>query len=433
MSWIEATSLYQRSTVEGALGVKGGAPVLRVRHALQRDSCWDKHEKVAMIDTCFRGWVCPPIYIIKRTDLVDEVEDGEDLVFDGAHKLESVFEFIDNQYPLRATSFSCREIKDNDGKYFRELSNTLKNRIRQYKFCVNVVDEETANDPDQLRVLWERLNKAGRKLTSYELSIPTIAPLIATVLDPKVGLFMGSLLFPSTESKRGELEQRLQVILALADIDDPPACSQPSLITRWQKQALGTSMAERTLNMEKYGSIWSDTLVRAHKIMCDLEQLNVFHKEDGTLDLPDARRKTELPFVLGRLVRAFGKIEEFRSLKVPLAEGLKKELFGKTILEVSAEFNTTCRDGGFQKKLGKRIDGIIASVGVVQPRLFTKAQKAAKLKEQGGCCAACGEKILKHQVGDGDHVVEWSKGGETTMENLQILHRHCHQAKGHTA
>jgi len=433
MSWIEATYLHQRSTAEGAR--VAGRPLLRVRHSMQRESCWDLHEKVAMIDTCFQGWACPPIYIIMRTDLVDEVDDGEDLVFDGAHKLESVFEFINNRYPLRATAFSCREIKDNDGKHFRELSNELKNRVRQYKFCVNIVDEETANDPDRLRVLWERLNKAGRKLTSYELSIPIINLLIEHVLRPMQSVFSGSILFPKEESKRGELEQRLQVILALSDIDQPkPLSSQNGLVTRWQKEYMGETMAERAERIPAKAAGWCEALTRAHKMLVDLEQLNLFHDESGALTIQDAHRKTELPFVLGRLARRFPRIEDFRSQKMEIAARLKKDIFGKSSTDLSVELGGTGRNGTFQKKLLRYVDDMVSDLaGLVQPRLFTKAQKAAKLKEQGGCCTACGEKIHKYQLADGDHVVEWSQGGETTMENLQILHRHCHQAKGQTA
>jgi hypothetical protein len=428
MSWTEAQILQLRSSVEGARAAH--APLLRVRHSMQRDSCWENSEKVAMIDTCLQGWVCPPIYIINRLDTIDEVDDGEQLVFDGAHKLESVFQFINNVFPLRATPFSCREIRENDGKYFRDLTNDLKNRIRSYKFCVNTVDDDTANDPDRLRVLWERLNKAGRKLTSYELSIPSITPLIDSVLKPAMSTFRESLLFPKSHSQRGDLEQRLQVILALAEIYEPTSSSQTTLIAKWHKECLGTTMAERTINIEKKKEMWSDILARAFKVMSDLEQLNVFHDAEGVLDLTDGRRKTELPFVLGRIVRTFVRIEDFRSVKTLIANKLRSQLFGKTQLDLLQEFDVSCRDGTFQKRLLKKIDGIILSAGgMVQPRIFTLKQKKEKLAEQGGLCAGCGEKILKHQLADGDHVVAWSEGGATTPENLQILHRHCHQQK----
>jgi len=30
---------------------------------------------------------------------------------------------------------------------------------------------------------------------------------------------------------------------------------------------------------------------------------------------------------------------------------------------------------------------------------------------------------------DGDHIVPWASGGPTTYDNLQVLHRRCHQQK----
>jgi hypothetical protein len=384
-----------------------------------------------MIDTCFQGWACPPIYIITRPEQVEEVGDGEDLIFDGAHKLESVFEFIDNKFPLRATPFSCREISENDGKLFKELANDLKNRIRQYKFCVNTIDEETANDPDRLRVLWERLNKAGRKLTSYELSIPVIMQLIEHVLRPMQERFHDTILFPKEDSKRGQLEQCLQMILALSDMDLHASIrSQNNLVSRWQREYMGQTMAERTVRIQAKREEWCDVLTRVHKMMVDLDQLNVFRNVEGELQISEAHRKTELPFVLGRLARYFPRIEDFRSQKVVIAERLKQEIFGKSAVTLMLEFGMRSRAGTFQKKLLVHIDAIMCDLaGLVQKRIFTKTQKAAKLKEQGGCCAACGKKIHKHELADGDHIVEWSKGGATTLENLQILHRTCHLAK----
>lgn len=48
----------------------------------------------------------------------------------------------------------------------------------------------------------------------------------------------------------------------------------------------------------------------------------------------------------------------------------------------------------------------------------------------GGCCENpdCGAK-LKVGEGEGDHILPDALGGETTLENLQILCRICHKDK----
>jgi RNA-directed DNA polymerase len=57
------------------------------------------------------------------------------------------------------------------------------------------------------------------------------------------------------------------------------------------------------------------------------------------------------------------------------------------------------------------------------------AGKAKLIKRQKGCCNLCG---LKFQFGDLleiDHVIPTSRGGNNKYENLQLLHRHCHDQK----
>ncbi|HJZ57132.1 MAG TPA: group II intron reverse transcriptase/maturase [Gemmataceae bacterium] len=54
---------------------------------------------------------------------------------------------------------------------------------------------------------------------------------------------------------------------------------------------------------------------------------------------------------------------------------------------------------------------------------------AKLLKRQGGKCAWCGLFFRHGDVWNVDHVVPKSHGGTDAMDNLQLLHRHCHQRK----
>jgi len=144
MTQCEAQELKFRCDPEYATA--HSCPVLRTRHDMQRESCWSVAEKVEMIDTCFQGWICPPIYVINHLELTEVAPDGEDHVFDGAHKLEAVFEFMAGKFPLKATPTSCAEIKEHTGKLFEVLPLALKTKIRKYRFVINVIDDETAHD-----------------------------------------------------------------------------------------------------------------------------------------------------------------------------------------------------------------------------------------------------------------------------------------------
>lgn len=406
--------------------------LLVTRPLLQRKPCWSVQEKTDMIDTAARGWVCPPIYMIPRPEECASCIEGEDHVFDGAHKLEAIFEFMDGKFKLHYSDLTTAFLGAHQGLTFAELPRDIQERIRKYKFQINIVDSETAGDLDMLRVLWERVNRAGKRLNEYELSIPVIAPLVEKVLDPCKALFVKSLVFPKEESRRGDLEQKIQIMLAVAEISDLRTGfnSLTGLIKHWHKSALGDTMESRATLVEKNAERWRGVLERCAKMMRDLEQLNCFCDENGASIMEEAHR-TDLLLLLARLARQFPRIEDFRSQKVALSARFKTEIFLKGPFALMTELGARSRNWSFQKKMIEKMDGLVGiAVAALQPRLFTKAQKREKLKQQGGRCVACSEKILSHQLADGDHVLEWSVGGETTLENCQILHRHCHQEKG---
>ena len=422
---ITAVTLYLR--LNAASAEAHSSRLLVTRSSMQRKACWPLSHKVDMIDSVLRGFTCT-IYMIAQPDKVDSCSEGEDWVFDGAHKLESVFEFMNDGFALVAGPTTGAELNALAGQKFSALPPAIKLRIRQYAFMVNWIAPAIATDPDQLRILWERLNRAGVKLNDFELSIPVIAPLIEAVLRPAMELYMGTPLFPGSESKRGALERSLQVLLALMDLPDFRG-SQNGLVKEWQRCELGNTMAKRAEAVAAKGPLWLERLVRCHKIMLDLKDLAIFcNPVTGLEDLAEGMRRTELPFVLGSLGRRFDRIEDFRSQKVALAARLRSDIFSKTPETLLAELGGGGRNGTFQRKLMLKIDGIAGAV-IVQPRRFTKKAQRAALAAQGGLCAGCMGPILKDQLFEGDHVLPWSAGGETVAENLQILHKHCHQAK----
>lgn len=63
------------------------------------------------------------------------------------------------------------------------------------------------------------------------------------------------------------------------------------------------------------------------------------------------------------------------------------------------------------------------------PRNINWRLRALVLMRDGARCQLCGAEARTGATLDVDHVVPWSKGGETTFENLQILCRVCNIGK----
>ena len=407
-------------------------PQLITRPPIQRKNCWSNKENSDFIDTVVRNWRCSPIYILEKIDEEqDEEEDDVTIhhVFDGAHKIEAVIKFMNNEFRLEKIP-DLSPLKEYEGKSFSELPVQLRNKIRNYQFTVNYVDSETANDKDALKVLWERLNRAGKKLNDYELALPVIHDLVNTVLLPSLPLFLKSEIFVKDTSKRGEAEKLLQLILATSEtsIEEAPYLkdfsSKKNLVKRWQDARLGQLISDINENTEQNKEKWLQNLKKASSYMDALSESNCFVNEDGTPILQSAHRGTELVFLLGRCVYHFPKQDEFRRICPQLAKEMKDTYFLRMIR------NEAGRNGLLQRKLLKDIDDLVKKYAEMKtPRLFPKEMIERKLVEQNRVCALCKEKILPHQTYQGDHIVKYANGGETKYENLQVTHSRCNLLK----
>lgn len=68
-------------------------------------------------------------------------------------------------------------------------------------------------------------------------------------------------------------------------------------------------------------------------------------------------------------------------------------------------------------------------------REFDDKMKRKKYEEQKGICPLCKKtanegKVWDYSEMEGDHIIPWSRGGKTTMDNLQMLCRYCNNTKG---
>ena len=59
----------------------------------------------------------------------------------------------------------------------------------------------------------------------------------------------------------------------------------------------------------------------------------------------------------------------------------------------------------------------------------TPTRVAKLLKKQKGICPQCKQHFTPEDLIEVDHIIPKSKGGLDTYNNLQALHRHCHDAK----
>ncbi|MBU3806643.1 MAG: HNH endonuclease [Candidatus Fournierella pullistercoris] len=89
------------------------------------------------------------------------------------------------------------------------------------------------------------------------------------------------------------------------------------------------------------------------------------------------------------------------------------------------------KSGGFvlQKLLnrGCRHEDLFAG-RLLNLRAFDKRDKLAAYSQQNGICSLC-RKHFEFDEMEGDHIIPWSKGGQTTPDNCQMLCKSCNAKK----
>ena len=426
MQTISAVNLLVRRDIHMAEKIQ--QPVFRTRGPKQRQPCWTIEDNMAMLDTALRGFHCGPIYIIQ------DIEANIDDVFDGAHRCEAIFNFIDNKYTVTkgkkdTIQWATSPLRDHVGKTFNDLPAIIKKQLKDYNFYINIIDSTTATDANALEMLWQRLSKAGQKLNNFETKLQTHSILQKEILEVCSSEWLKSPIFPKDKSKRGKLELKLQKLLALSDRDILPTFnSMDDLVKRWCEDNLGKATTEIDTNTRAKKESLLLRLRFMKNLLKELEDRDVFYVDGKSII--DKSKDVPIIIIIGRLANWFPNMSAFRRVAEEVCP-IIRNILKMDPNELCAYLKATTRNASFQKKLIEDIDTKCKAYTekAKERRCFTIAEKKKKLEEQGGKCSMCEGIIYEYQRTAGDHIVEYCIGGSTSYDNLQIVHKLCHEKK----
>lgn len=125
----------------------------------QRKSVWTLRDRRFFLDTIFRNYPCPSIFIHKVTD-----EEGKTTynVVDGKQRLQTILMFKNNEINID------KEFGDTtfNGKKFKELTIDQKRKFWDYIIVVDFVDLPNS---DLINEVFDRLNRNSKNLNEQEL------------------------------------------------------------------------------------------------------------------------------------------------------------------------------------------------------------------------------------------------------------------------
>jgi hypothetical protein len=126
----------------------------------QRRSVWTRKDKQFFLDSIFRNYPSPAIFLHKT---INEIGQSTYHVVDGKQRTETILAFVHNELPMG------KDYGDNrlDGKFWSDLQgeSDLKQQFWNYQITVEMIDVETT----LVNTVFDRLNRNARKLTDQEL------------------------------------------------------------------------------------------------------------------------------------------------------------------------------------------------------------------------------------------------------------------------
>jgi hypothetical protein len=128
--------------------------------AYQRGAVWSLERKQLLIDSLLRGYDIPKIYL----RAMPPGGNFEYEVVDGQQRLRTIWEFLENAFPLGKDSIDFDGMENLDGKYFDDLSADQQDMIGS--FSLTIADIRDASDIE-VRELFLRLQE-GASLTPPE-------------------------------------------------------------------------------------------------------------------------------------------------------------------------------------------------------------------------------------------------------------------------
>ena len=380
----------------------------------QRQYVWDKKRASKLIESFLKDIPVPVIYLAKN-------EENKYEVIDGLQRLTSVFDFLDNDYPLRGLELMSQY----NGKFFKDLSETDQNKLQDSTLRTFELAAKTPKD--LMFIIFERLNTGGIRLNDMEIrNCLYRGRLNSLIKDLAVNEDFRQCVNQKNLAKR--MTDRTLVLRFLAFYERTHRKAKQGLkrfineffdtyrnptdekLREFEKKFKNAMKASVTVfgdkgfrlrrDAAKGGGAWAS---RANAAIFQVIATSFTEYDQGQLTR-----------------RADAILEEYVDL-VTLDEKWVDNVRVSTGDPARIEYTFTT----WMKRLKE-------AIGEEEPndsqRLFTRSLKEEMLAENDEC-AICKQKISVLMDAVLDHDKHYWRGGKTVPENARLVHRHCNATR----
>ena len=338
---------------------------LNVRPAYQREFVYDDKKKVAVMNSVLSQF---PLNVMYWSDNGD----GTYEMLDGQQRTISICEWLDNGYSIFANPNSPTT------PYYAHTSQEITDKVLDYKLMIYICKGTDTEKLDWFKII----NIAGEKLTNQEL---------------RNAIYTGAWL--SDAKKYFSKNQCVAYKIGERYMNGSPIRQDYlETVLSWISSAEGKTIEEYMA--EHQHDTHATPLKQYYKSVIDWVELT----------FPKYRAKLMKGLEWGLLYNEYGKnLYDPNALEAAIVELLKDD-------------DVTKQKGIYEYLLSGKTKEKALSI-----RQFSDNERLTMYERQGGVCPMCTSerknKIWQIEEMHADHIVPWSRGGHTTLENGQMLCR----------
>lgn len=380
--------------------------------------CWKPEEHTKLIETFLLNRAMNPIWTVSHP------EENIDCVLDGMHRLKTALKFMRNEFFITGKYLDELDANKYNKKFFKDLDKYDRESIKNYACEFNLLGSIYYVDGRKRRHMYNILNRSSKPLNEFEYLKVNYYKFYNILTNHKKGF---DIFLTKIKDTRGKREYEVLDMYILSNLYYIPSWgSLKAYRELWQKKNFNDTEKGVNYYIETHQTQMIEKLTLLKKIIIKFNQRNFF----------DALNKDTYiiyKFIIARLANKFKNTSSLNNKIDELWIEFYKLISNEDIVfEIMGETKKGGRNATWQKCLLERIDLIIDSKynpkNVKYNRTFSKSDIQLKYKEQNYLCNLCKKNHTIDNI-QGDHIIEYSKGGATIYDNLQVLCIPCHEKK----
>ncbi len=390
------------------------------RPPYQRGLVWSRNKKQLFIDSMLRDFDIPKLYLRRIADTGSEYEWE---VVDGQQRLTAIWEFLKNEYPVStdADDVDEHEIK---GKIFDDLHSDVQDQLQGYE--LNMVELEDADD-QEMEEMFLRLQdgvplNAAEKRNAISGNVRDFVRDVASTHQ----LMTSSLPFPDMRYSYDEIVAQMLLI----ELNGGPTAITAAKLRDMYRQP--SNNLNKSTHASKLRGVLNFLGQAFPTQSPELTKTNI-------ISLYTIASESLTKYAIRNRARGFGKwFVDFERRRREQMNKPEDQMDQVMFDYQSAVLQGSRSVGSQQERRRVLLQDMLVNMPDLKllddQRLFTYEQRVAIFRKSNGKCINpsdnpdCSRECTWNNF-HADHIVPYSAGGKTVVENGQLLCPSCNLKK----